>query len=120
MTGTAPGSTAQTFKYSDFCSTYVEPTNGQTYTSTALDKAKLNTVFRPGGAIRADKLDVIWLETDPRRYSTSGDALPDGWKLQHNLDPFDDGIIGHYNLRTGQVRSRTPTTERTAIRMAMA
>ncbi|MGI8431186.1 MAG: hypothetical protein ACR2MW_02700, partial [Chthoniobacterales bacterium] len=102
VTGSAPGSTAQTFKYSNFCATYVEPTNNLTYTSAALDKAKLDAIFRPGDAVRADKLDVVWLETDPRRYSTSGDALPDGWKLQHNLDPFDDGIVGHYNLRTGQ------------------
>jgi len=107
VTGSAPGSTAQTFKYSDFCSTYIEPTNNQTYTSTALDKTKLNTFFRPGGAIRTDKLDVIWLETDPRRYSTSGDALPDGWKVQNGLDPFDDGIIGHYNLHTGQQITNT-------------
>ncbi len=28
VTGSAPGGTAQTFKYSDFCSTYIEPTNG--------------------------------------------------------------------------------------------
>ncbi len=107
VTGSAPGSTAQTFKYSDFCATYVEPTNSLTYTSAALDKAKLDAIFRPGGAVRADKLDVVWLETDPRRYSTSGDALPDGWKLQHNLDPFDDGIVGHYNLRTGQAITTT-------------
>ncbi len=107
VTGSAPGSTPQTFKYSDFCATYVEPTNSQTYTSTRLDKVKLDTFFRPSGAIRADKLDVTWLETDPRRYSTSGDSLPDGWKLQYNLDPFDDGVIGHYNLRTGQIITNT-------------
>ncbi len=61
----------------------------------------------PAARSARDKLDVIWLETDPRRYSTSGDSLPDGWKLQHNLDPFDDGVIGHYNLHTGQVITST-------------
>ena len=45
---------------------------------------------------------MIWLETDPRRASTSGDGLPDGWKRQYGLDPFDDGVIGDYNLHTGK------------------
>ncbi|MGZ5019311.1 MAG: hypothetical protein ACXWAV_02695, partial [Chthoniobacterales bacterium] len=107
VTGSAPGSQATTFRYSDFCSTFIEPTNGLTYTSTALDKAKLNATFRPSGNIRGDKLDVIWLETDPRRKSTTGDGLPDGWKIQHGLDPFDDGVIGDYNLRTGKVITNT-------------
>ncbi len=107
VTGSAAGSQPVTFRYSDFCYTFVEPTNGLTYTSTGLDKTKLNSFFRPGGNIRSDKLDVIWLETDPRRYSTSGDGLPDGWKLQHNLDPFDDGVIGDYNLHTGKIIDNT-------------
>ena len=59
-------------------------------------------MFRPNGGFRSDGLDVIWLETDPRRFSTSGDGLPDGWKKQYGLDPFDDGVIGHYNLHTGK------------------
>ena len=50
---------------------------------------------------------MIWLETDPRRFSTSGDGLPDGWKKQYGLDPFDDGVIGHYNLHTGKVITNT-------------
>jgi glycosyl hydrolase family 57 len=104
---TPPGFSAVTFKYSDFCYTFVEPTDSLTYTSTALDKNKLNAAFRPGGNVRADGLDVIWLETDPRRLSTSGDGLPDGWKVQHNLDPFDDGVIGHYNLNTGKTITTT-------------
>ncbi len=105
---TANGSLGSaTFKYSDFCSTYTEPTNGLTYTSTRLDRAKLDAIFRPGGNIRADKIDIVWLETDPRRPSTSGDGLPDGWKIQHGLDPFDDGVIGHYNLRTGKLIANT-------------
>ncbi|MEY2487465.1 MAG: hypothetical protein QOH39_3113 [Verrucomicrobiota bacterium] len=107
VTVAPPGFPAATFKYSDFCYTFIEPTNGLTYTSTALDKNKLNTIFRPNGNIRSDGVDVIWLETDPRRLSTSGDGLPDGWKLQHNLDPFDDGVVGHYNLRTGKAIANT-------------
>ncbi|MDQ6624784.1 MAG: alpha-amylase family glycosyl hydrolase, partial [Verrucomicrobiota bacterium] len=90
-----------TFYYTDFCFTYTEPTDGKTYVSAALDRAKLDAVFHPGGQFRADRLDVIWLETDPRRFSTSGDALPDGWKIRYGLDPWDDGIAGHYNLHTG-------------------
>jgi len=107
VAGSAAGSQSVTFKYSDFCYTFIEPTNGLTYTSPALDKAKLNAAFRPSGNIRGDKLDVIWLETDPRRKSTTGDGLPDGWKLQYGLDPWDDGSVGHYNLHTGQVITNT-------------
>ncbi len=103
VTGSVAGSQTTTFKCADFCSTFIEPTDGLTYTSTALDKSKLNALFRPGGNVRADKLDVIWLETDPRRKSTSGDGLPDGWKVQYGIDPFDDGVIGHYSLHTGKV-----------------
>ncbi len=91
------------FYYLDFCYSYTEPTDGKTYYSTALSKTKLNAVFRPGGNFRSDGLDVIWLETDPRRYSTTGDGLPDGWKIAHGLDPFDDGVPGDYNLHTGKV-----------------
>ena len=92
---------AVTLYYLDFCYQYVEPVNGKTYISTALDKKRLNAVFRPSGGFRADGLDVIWLETDPRRTSTTGDGLPDGWKKQYGLDPFDDGVVGDYNLHTG-------------------
>ncbi len=105
--GSAQGAQPVTFYYSDFCYTYTEPTDGKTYVSTGLSKAKLNAVFRPNGQPRADGLDVIWLETDPRRYSTTGDGLPDGWKIQYGLDPFDDGVPGHYNLRTGKVITNT-------------
>ena len=107
VTGTVAGAQPVTFRYSDFCYTFAEPTNGQTYTSTALDKTKLNAAFRPGGNIRGDKIDIIWLETDPRRFSTTGDGLPDGWKIQYGLDPYDDGVIGDYNLRTGKIITNT-------------
>ncbi len=107
VTGSSAGAQAATFKYSDLCATFVEPTDGLIYTSTRLDKNKLNAIFRPSGNVRTDKLDVIWLETDPRRTSTTDDGLPDGWKVQYNLDPFDDGVPGHYNLRTGKVIANT-------------
>ena len=99
--GTVPA--AATFYYTDFCYPYIEPMNGKTYVSTCLDKTRLNNFFRPGGSFRSDGLDIIWLETDPRRYSTSGDGLPDGWKEKYGLDPYDDGVIGHYNLHTGKI-----------------
>jgi hypothetical protein len=105
--GSAQGSSSVTFYYTDFCYTYTEPTDSKVYVSTALNKAKLNTTFRPGGQFRTDGLDVIWLETDPRRFSTTGDGLPDGWKLKYGLDPFDDGVIGDYNLRTGKIITNT-------------
>jgi hypothetical protein len=129
--GSANGSQAQTFYYLDFCYPYLEPQSGNTYFqnainvsnalagggaasansslfySAALDKNRLNAVFRPNGQIRPDGLDVEWLELDPRRYSTSGDGLPDGWKVQYGLNPFDDGVIGNYNLNTGKVITNT-------------
>jgi hypothetical protein len=105
--GSAQGAQSVKFYYSDFCYTYKEPTDNKTYVSTCLNKAKLNATFRPNGQIRADKLDVVWLETDPRRNSTSGDGLPDGWKIKYGLDPYDDGVIGDYNLHTGKVITNT-------------
>jgi hypothetical protein len=105
--GSAQGAQAVTFYYSDFCYNYNEPTDSKTYLSTALSKDKLNATFRPGGQFRSDGLDAIWLETDPRRFSTTGDGLPDGWKIKYGLDPFDDGVIGDYNLRTGKIIANT-------------
>jgi len=102
--------TPVTFHYADFCYPYLEvsgPSAGSTFTSTALDKQRLAAIFRPAGVVRADGLDVLWLETDPRLSSTSGDGLPDGWKLQHHLDPWDDGVIGHCNLHTGKLITTT-------------
>ncbi len=96
-----------TFYYLDFCYPYIEPMNGKTYLSTCLDKTRLNNTFRPSSKFRTDGLDVIWLETDPRRTSTTGDGLPDGWKRQYGLDPFDDGVIGDYNLKTGKIITNT-------------
>ncbi len=105
--GSIAGAQPVTLYYTDFCYAYTEPTDTKTYVSTCLSKARLNAIFRPNGQPRTDGLDVIWLETDPRRYSTTGDGLPDGWKVQHGLDPFDDGVIGDYNLHTGKVITNT-------------
>ncbi len=105
--GSAGGSTSQTFYYLDFCYPYIEPTNGNLYYSSCLDKNRLNAVFRPNGQFRSDGLDVIWQETDPRRFSTTGDGLPDGWKVEYGLDPFDDGVVGDYNLHTGKIITNT-------------
>jgi hypothetical protein len=129
--GSASGSTAKTFYYLDFCYPYIEPNsslpyfvnalnvsnalagggassaNTSLFYSAALDKNRLNAIFRPNGKVRSDGLDVIWLELDPRRFSTSGDSLPDGWKVEYGLDPFDDGVVGDYNLHTGKVIANT-------------
>jgi hypothetical protein len=129
--GSAAGSQPRTFYYLDFCYPYIEPQSTNSYFitsqnasnalagggaasanttlfySAALDKNRLNAVFRPNGQIRSDGLDVIWLELDPRRFSTTGDGLPDGWKVQYGLNPFDDGMIGDYNLNTGKVIANT-------------
>jgi len=45
----------------------------------------------------------LWLETDPLNPDTDGDGLPDGWEKQYALDPLDDGIAGHTNMRSGAV-----------------
>ncbi len=47
--------------------------------------------------------NAVLLETDPMDAHTDGDpnGLPDGWKIAHRLDPWDDGVIGHTNWHTG-------------------
>ena len=129
--GSAAGSTPQTFYYLDFCYRYYEPQSSNSYFvnacnvsnglagggaasantslfySAALDKNRLNAVFKPNGQVRPDGLDVEWLELDPRRFSTSGDGLPDGWKVEYGLNPYDDGKIGDYNLNTGKIITNT-------------
>ncbi|MBU0679343.1 MAG: hypothetical protein KJ626_14685, partial [Verrucomicrobia bacterium] len=47
----------------------------------------------------------LWEETDPLNPDTDGDGLPDGWERQFGFDPFDDGVIGHTNMKTGAVVS---------------
>ena len=41
---------------------------------------------------------ILITETDPLNPDTDGDGLPDGWEVNHGLDPLDDGV---YNFRTG-------------------
>jgi hypothetical protein len=57
--------------------------------SRALDLAALTNAYP----------NAVILETDPLNRDTDGDGLPDGWEIQHGLDPLDNGII---NLRTGE------------------
>ena len=39
-----------------------------------------------------------WSETDPLKFDTDGDGLPDGWENQYGLDPLDNGTL---SMRTG-------------------
>ena len=49
----------------------------------------------------------LWTETDPLDPDTDGDGLPDGWESRYNLDPWDDGVVGHTNLNTGAIIATT-------------
>ena len=48
-----------------------------------------------------------WTETDPLDPDTDNDGLPDGWESRYNLDPWDDGIVGHTNMHTGAIIAST-------------
>ena len=41
---------------------------------------------------------LLITETDPQQGDTDGDGLPDGWEVENNLNPLDNGI---YNFTTG-------------------
>ena len=41
---------------------------------------------------------LLITETDPQQGDTDGDGLPDGWEVEKNLNPLDNGI---YNFATG-------------------
>jgi hypothetical protein len=41
---------------------------------------------------------LLITETDPQQGDTDGDGLPDGWEVENNLNPLDNGI---YNFATG-------------------
>jgi len=47
----------------------------------------------------------LWTETNPLDPDIDGDGLPDGWEMQFNLSPWDDGISGHTNMKTGLIIS---------------
>ena len=72
-----------------------------TYVSNRVSKPKLNAAFPKINTANGHRIGVLWLETDPLDADTDGDGLPDGWEIAHGLDPFDDGIPGHKNMRTG-------------------
>ena len=72
-----------------------------TYVSNRVSKPKLSAAFPKINPANGHHIGVLWLETDPLDADTDGDGLPDGWEIAHGLDPFDDGIPGHKNMRTG-------------------
>jgi hypothetical protein len=41
---------------------------------------------------------LLITETDPQQGDTDGDGLPDGWEVENNLNPLDNGT---YNFATG-------------------
>ncbi|NBR97581.1 MAG: hypothetical protein EBT48_08270, partial [Verrucomicrobia bacterium] len=43
---------------------------------------------------------LLITETDPQQGDTDGDGLPDGWEVEKNLNPLDNGI---YNFATGSL-----------------
>jgi len=70
--------------------------------SRAINYTALLAAYKPDGTGTAQTggyPKLLWLETDPLNADTDGDGLPDGWEVQHGLDPLDDG---HWNWRTGQ------------------
>lgn len=75
--------------------------------SRKLDYAKLWTDFprptRAGNGTWSNTNTwprLLLLETDPLAADTDTDGLPDGWKIQYGLNPFDDGW---YNVQTGTI-----------------
>jgi hypothetical protein len=50
---------------------------------------------------RAYDAGEAWTETNPLNPDTDGDGLPDGWEIRYELDPLNDGVVGHTNMGTG-------------------
>jgi hypothetical protein len=70
-------------------------------TSRAINYPALLAAYSPTGNGTAQTNGwpkLLILETDPLNSDTDGDGLPDGWEVNHGLDPLDNGA---YNFRTG-------------------
>ena len=70
-------------------------------TSRAVNYAALLAAYAPAGngSMQTGGWPrLLILETDPLNADTDGDGLPDGWEVNHGLDPLDSGT---YNFRTG-------------------
>ena len=52
--------------------------------SPTLGRAWPNGIYDPG---------EVWSETSPNNPDTDGDGLPDGWEVQHGLNPMDNGSL---------------------------
>jgi hypothetical protein len=52
--------------------------------SPTLGRAWPNGIYDPG---------EVWSETSPNNPDTDGDGLPDGWEVQHGLNPLDNGSL---------------------------
>ena len=70
-------------------------------TSRAINYGALFAAYSPAGNGTAQTdgwPKIVIAETDPLNADTDGDGLPDGWEVNHGLDPLDNGV---YSFRTG-------------------
>ena len=70
-------------------------------TSRAINYTALLAAYAPAGNGTSQSggwPKIVIGETDPLRTDTDGDGLPDGWEVNHGLDPLDNGT---YSFRTG-------------------
>jgi len=70
-------------------------------TSRAINYSALFAAYSPVGNGTAQTNGwpkIVIAETDPLNPDTDGDGLPDGWEVNHGLDPLDNGV---YSFRTG-------------------